>query len=69
MKTFGLVSATAILGGFDRALAMNTGKDIWFMPDEGASRIIEHGWLLAQAKKSGGASSYLKYNAIWQTLL
>lgn len=28
MKTLGLVSATAILGGFDSALAMNTGKDI-----------------------------------------
>ncbi len=35
LKTLGLVSATTILGGFDRALAMSASKDIWFMPDEG----------------------------------
>jgi len=35
VKTLALVSTTVIFGGFDRALAMNTGKDICFMPDEG----------------------------------
>lgn len=34
LKTLGL-SATALLGGGDTAFAMNTGKDIWLMPDEG----------------------------------
>ncbi len=35
VKTLGLVSATALLGGFDKAMAMNTRKNIGFMPDEG----------------------------------
>ncbi|MCG8686361.1 MAG: agmatine deiminase family protein [Desulfobacterales bacterium] len=35
LKTVGLVSATAVLGGLDTAFAMNTGKDTWYMPDEG----------------------------------
>lgn len=33
MKTFGLVAAE-IFGGVHGVLAMNNGKDIWFMPDE-----------------------------------
>lgn len=35
VKAMGLVFATAVLGDFDRALAMSSEKDMWFMPDEG----------------------------------
>lgn len=49
VKTLGLVSATAILGGFDRALAMNSGKDIWFMPDEGEPH--HRTWMVFGASK------------------
>lgn len=34
VKTLGLVSTTAILGGFGKVLTMSTSKNIWFMPDE-----------------------------------
>ena len=34
LKALGLASTAGILSGLDRALAMNTSEEIWFMPDE-----------------------------------
>ena len=63
LKALGFVSATGALGGFNSVLAMNAGKDSWFMPDEsephqrtwmafGASRTIWGRRLLPEVQRN-----------------
>jgi len=63
LTELGAVSAVGLLGGFNRAFAMNTDNDLWFMPDEsephqrtwmafGASREIWGRALLSEVQRN-----------------